>query len=78
VNEEKLTLAEAARELRMTTRALREACTAGRIGFVRVGHRHWLFTRRDIEEFLERNRFQPKTVYEKPKRRSTHEEKGNA
>jgi excisionase family DNA binding protein len=66
MREEKLTLAEAAEELRMSPRLLREACAAGRIGHVRAGHRHWLFTRRNIEEFLERNSFQAKTVYAKP------------
>jgi excisionase family DNA binding protein len=66
MSEEKLTLKEAAAELRMTTRALRDLCKAGRIGFVRAGRRHWLFTRKDIDEFLERNTYRPKTVYEKP------------
>ena len=70
MNEEKLTLAEAAKELRMSTRALREAANDGRIGHVRLGKRHWLFTRRDLNEFLERNRFAAKTVYEKPEKRS--------
>ena len=66
MSEEKLTLAEAAKELRLSTRVLREMCAAGRIGFVRLGKRHWLFTRRNIAEFLERNSFQAKTVYGKP------------
>jgi hypothetical protein len=35
----------------------------GRIGFVRAGHRHWLFTRSDINSFLERNTFRPKEVF---------------
>ena len=65
MNEEKLTLKEAANELRMTTRALRDLCKAGRIGFTRVARRHWLFTRKEIEEFLERNTYRPKTVFEK-------------
>jgi excisionase family DNA binding protein len=65
VNEEKLTLAEAAKELRMSPRALRDLCKAGRIGHVRAGHRYWLFTRRDINSFLERNAHKPRTVYGK-------------
>jgi excisionase family DNA binding protein len=64
--EVRLTIKEAASELRITTRALREMCAAGRIGFTRIGKRHWLFSRKDINEFLERNRFAPKTVYGKP------------
>jgi len=40
-----VTLPEAAKELRMSPRALRDLCKAGRIGFVRAGHRNWLFTR---------------------------------
>jgi excisionase family DNA binding protein len=66
MSEEKLTLKEAASELRMSPRALRDICKAGRIGYVRAGHRHWLFTRSDINSFLERNTFRPKTVFEKP------------
>ena len=65
MNEEKLTLPEAAKELRMTPRLLREAANGGRIGHVRLGKRHWLFSRKDINEFLERNRFAAKSVYEK-------------
>jgi excisionase family DNA binding protein len=65
MNEEKLTLAEAAAELRMSPRALRDLCKAGRIGHVRAGHRYWLFTRRDINGFLERNTFKAKTVFGK-------------
>jgi excisionase family DNA binding protein len=66
MNEQKLTLAEAAQELRMSPRALRDLCKSGRIGFVRAGHRRWLFTRSDINSFVERNTFRPKTVFEKP------------
>ena len=63
MSEEKLTLIEAAKELRIRPRALRDMCKAGRIGFVRAGHRHWLFTRSDINSFLERNTFRPKEVF---------------
>jgi excisionase family DNA binding protein len=62
--EEKLTLKEVATELRITPRVLREMCKSGRIGFVRAGHHTWLFTRKDIDDFLDRNRYQPKTVFD--------------
>ena len=62
--EDKLTLREVAAELRITPRGLREMCNRGRIGFVRAGHRTWLFTRKDIDDFLARNRYQPKTVFD--------------
>jgi len=64
VNEQKLTLPEAAHELRVSRRALREMCAAGRIGFIRTARRHWLFTRKDIDEFLERNRLKAKSVFD--------------
>jgi len=65
MHEEKLTLKEAAAELRMSPRLLRDMCTAGRIGFIRVGRRHWLFTRANIDEFIQRNSFRAKTVFQR-------------
>jgi excisionase family DNA binding protein len=59
---EKFSLAEAAAELKISTRALRDLCRAGRITFSRVHKRSWIFTRADIDAFLERNRFQARTL----------------
>jgi excisionase family DNA binding protein len=67
MSEEKLTLKEAAAELRVTPRTLREMCAAGRIGFTRLGRRHWLFTQADIDAFIQRNSYRPKPVYGKSK-----------
>jgi excisionase family DNA binding protein len=55
-----LDLKQAADELGVSPRQLREMCAAGKIGHVRVGRRTWLFTRGDIEDFLQRHRFNPR------------------
>jgi excisionase family DNA binding protein len=61
---ERLTASEAAAFLRIPRRALLQLCKENRIGFVRINYRNFLFTRRDLAEFLERRHFKAKGVYE--------------
>jgi excisionase family DNA binding protein len=66
---DKLTLEQAAQELRVSPRQLREMCHAGKIGHVRVARRTWLFSRSDIDRFLQSHRFEPRTaIGVKPKK----------
>ena len=56
-------LPEAAKYLRMSERALQEACLAQRVSFSKLNYRTWRFTRADLEDFIRRNRRQARTVY---------------
>jgi excisionase family DNA binding protein len=66
---DKLTLEQTAQELRVSPRQLREMAAAGKIGHVRVGRRNWLFTRSDLDRFLQAHRFEPReAIGAKPKK----------
>ncbi len=54
--------AETAALLRMPRRALRILCKRHRISHVQLNYRNYLFSRRDIAEFLERHYFHAKEV----------------
>jgi excisionase family DNA binding protein len=60
---ENLNLAEAAAELNISVRALRDLVKQGRISCSRVHRRAWVFTRADIDAFLQRNRYESRNVY---------------
>jgi excisionase family DNA binding protein len=69
-SKESYNLEEAAQFLGMKLRALKDACLAGRIRYAKLDRRTWRFVRTDLDDFINRNTFEPRTPYgrKSPKR----------
>jgi excisionase family DNA binding protein len=58
-----LDLKEAAAYLRLSVRALRDACNAGRITHTRLDRLNWRFRKADLDDFVARRTVRARTVY---------------
>jgi excisionase family DNA binding protein len=63
VQSELLDLKEAADYLRITIRALRDACKSGHVTHARLDRLTWRFKKADLDDFIARRTIRAKTVY---------------
>lgn len=58
INEDVLTPFDAAEFLHISVDSLRRLCREQRIAYIKIDRTHWLFTREDLLEFLERQKIE--------------------